>query len=134
MFIIGCVFFKQTWKVVIKNQKHFFAGNATSCSPCRSVHPSYLTFFAFLSCLKVENTRYEYFMDVNAPAQIISAIAQIISAPAQLIIAPAQLDTAPAQPPTTGLSCIRPCFRAFQLFCKNGCNAAFKSPFKCVGQ
>ena len=41
-------------------------------SVCRSVR-SHSTFLAFLSCLKVEKFRYEYFMDVNAPAQLISA-------------------------------------------------------------
>ena len=48
-----------------------------------------------VSYLKVEKFRYEYFMDVSAPAQIITAPAQIITAPTQLI-------TAPAQPPATG--------------------------------
>ena len=43
----------------------------------------------------VEKFRYEYFMDINAPAQLITA-------PAKLNIAPAQLITAPAQPPATG--------------------------------
>ena len=42
-------------------------------SDCPSVGPSHLTFFAFLSSLKVEKFRYEYFMDVIAPAQIITA-------------------------------------------------------------
>ena len=48
-----------------------------------------LSFFAFLSYLKVEKFRYECFMEVYAPAQIITA--------------PAQLITAPAQPPATGV-------------------------------
>ena len=72
------------------------AGNATFDSPCRSVgrsvRPSVgpsvgssvtLYFVAFLSCLKIEMFRYEYLMDVNGPAQII---------------------TAPAQPPATGVA------------------------------
>ena len=49
-----------------------------------------MLFFAILSCLKVEKFRCEYFMDVNAPAQIITA--------------PAQLNTATAQPPATGVA------------------------------
>ena len=53
-----------------------------------SVRPSHFTFFAYLSYLKVEKFKYEYFMDINAPAQINTA--------------PAQLITAPAQPPATG--------------------------------
>ena len=55
-------------------------------SVCLSVGRSVLShfaFFAFLSCLKVEKFRYEYFIDVYAPAQII---------------------TAPAQPPATGVA------------------------------
>ena len=55
---------------------------------------SLFAFLAFLSCLKVEKHRYEYIMDVNAPAQLITAHAQLI--------------TAPAQPP-----CIRPCLFFF---------------------
>ena len=46
-----------------------------------SVRPSHFTFFAFLSSLKAEKFRYEYFTDVSAPAQLI---------------------TAPARPPATG--------------------------------
>ena len=38
-------------------------------SVSRSVR-SHLAFLAFLSCLKVEKFRYEYFMDINAPALI----------------------------------------------------------------
>ena len=53
-----------------------------------SIGPSVtLYFFAFLSSLKVEEFRCEYFMDVSAPAQFIAA--------------PAQLSTAPTQPPAT---------------------------------
>ena len=80
----------------------FVAGNATYKSPCRSVGPSIgpsvplCFFFAFLSSLKVEKFRFEYFMDADA-------IAQIIAAPAQLNTAPAQLNTAPPQPPATGV-------------------------------
>ena len=79
----------------------FVAGNATYKSLCRSVgrsvrpsvrrsvRRSHFAFFAFLSSLKVEKFRYEYFMVVSAPALIITA--------------PAQLITAPAQPPATGV-------------------------------
>ena len=48
-----------------------------------SVGPSHFALFAFLSRLKVEKFRYEYFMRVNFPAQIITALAQLITAPAQ---------------------------------------------------
>ena len=48
-----------------------------------SVGPVTLLFFAILSCLKVFKFKYEYFMDVNAPAQLITAPAQLITAPAQ---------------------------------------------------
>ena len=51
---------------------------------------------AFSSCLKVEKFRFEYFMDANA-------LAQIITSPAQPNTAPAQLNTAPPQPPATGV-------------------------------
>ena len=61
-----------------------------------SVGRSHFTFFALLSYLKVEKFRYEYFIDINAPAQIITA-------PAQYNTAPAQHKTAPAQPPATGV-------------------------------
>ena len=86
----------------------FVAGNATYKSLCRSVRPSvrpsvgpsvgrsHFTFFALLSYLKVEKFRYEYFMDINAPAQIITA-------PAQHNTALAQHNNAPAQPPATGV-------------------------------
>ena len=47
----------------------------------RSIGPA-LLFLAFLSDLKVEKFRYEYFMDINAPAQIIIAPAQHNTAPA----------------------------------------------------
>ena len=50
---------------------------------------SHFAFFVIRSYLKVEKFRYECFMDVYAPAQIITA--------------PAQLITAPAQPPATEL-------------------------------
>ena len=46
----------------------FVAGNATYKSVRRS--------FKFLSSLKVEKSRYEYNMDVSAPALIITAPAQ----------------------------------------------------------
>ena len=60
----------------------FVAGNATLKSPCQLVCHT-LFFFVFLSCLKVEKFRYKYFMDVNAPAQILTAPTQLITAPAQ---------------------------------------------------
>ena len=99
-------------------QSIFVAGNATNKSMCRSgrrsvgpsvrrsVGPSHFTFFEFLSSLKVEKFRYGFFMDISAPAQIVTA--------------PAQLITAPAQPPATGVivtSCIRPCLSQ-TLTCK----------------
>ena len=72
----------------------FVAGNATYKSLCRSVRRSVgrsvrpsvtLYFFRIFSLFE---GRYEYFMGVNAPAQVSTA--------------PAQLITAPAQPPATG--------------------------------
>ena len=62
-------------------------GESVDLSVCRSVL-SHFGFSTFLSCLKVEKIRYEYFVDFNAPAQLVTA--------------PAQPITAPAQPPATG--------------------------------
>ena len=72
-------------------------------SVCRSIL-SRFAFFAFLSCLRVKKFRFDYFTDINAPAQITAAPAQIIAAPAQIIIAPAQLIIVPAQPPAAGVT------------------------------
>ena len=64
-------------------------GESVDLSVCRSVlSVSHFGFSTFLSCLKVEKIRYEYFVDFNAPAQLITV--------------PAQPITAPAQPPATG--------------------------------
>ena len=51
----------------------FVAGNATYKSVRRSLK--------FLSSLKVEKSRYEYNMDVSAPALIITAPTQLIVLP-----------------------------------------------------
>ena len=81
---------------------HWSVGPSVSPLVSRSVCRSHVTFFAFLSCLKVEKFRYEYFM--VALTQIIPAPAQLITATAQHITAPAQLIATPAQPPVTGVA------------------------------
>ena len=48
---------------------HRSVGPSVRRSVCPSVGPSHFTFFLFLSYLKVEKLRYEYFMDITAPAQ-----------------------------------------------------------------
>ena len=66
----------------------FVAGNPTFKSLSQFVGRSCFAFFVCIfSCLTVEKLRYEYFIDVNAPALLITTPALLITAPAQLISA-----------------------------------------------